>query len=122
MDGERNGLLRRLRVRSDRRLSSAPARSEALFWQNALRTKPFVPQDCRRLDHHYWEAGRVAYRMAEGLIQAEQGQDEAAFRAVFRQRAEIRNNLQAADQELGRIRTARRLPDDWSIRTAVLTP
>ena len=89
--------------------------SQAVFWQNIIRTKPAVPEDCKYLDFYYTEAGRISVALAEEAGRAAQARNMSGLQAALRKNALVDSNLKKANSELDKIKSVRRLRDDWMI-------
>lgn len=91
--------------------------SQVQFWNECLKYKPAVPPDCRYLDGFYMEAGRVSLRLGQELAVAFARQDMGQIKRAMSQQSLIDRNLSKADEELRKIRSVRRLPEDWMIQS-----
>lgn len=90
-------------------------RRVGIFWQNILRTKPPVPEDCKFLDGFYTEAARQCIIAAQEMQVALPRMDMGSIKSAGARMNVVNANLKRANQELEKVRDVRRLPFTWSI-------
>lgn len=91
-------------------------RRQQIFWNNMLRTKPPVPEDCKFLDYYYTTAAKLSIQTAQQLQGALTSGNYGAIQVLSKNSAVINANLKRANAELEKVRDVRRLPFTWAIQ------